>query len=113
MAAGAERRIGRHAVEAPLPEMAADQATRWGRVKKPAGCVAAPVPRTRNSHNGAASLLRTSGSKGALELSILLVSLWFRSSHQRNAATLCELRNRDTSPKPPSLGTRLLPCRLS
>src|SRR5215475_8124613 len=64
------------------------------------GCVAARVPRTRRSHNVAASLLRTSGSKGALEVSMFLVSLWFRSFASEPAALLSELRNRDTSPMP-------------
>src|SRR5215831_18470999 len=82
------------------------------RLKKPTGCVAALVPRTRSSHNVAASLLRTSGSEGALELSILLVSLWFRSSHQSLPQCCANFGTGTLARCSTSRGAPLLLCRL-
>src|SRR5215831_17455089 len=69
-----------------------------GRLKKPTGCVAALVPRTRSSHNVAASLIANFGFKrGTRSIDIASVPLVPKFA-SAPAAMLCELRNRDTRP---------------
>src|SRR5215813_13128765 len=85
---GAAKSVSGHTVEPPEAGDARRSGNPKGRLKKPTGCVAALVPRTRSSHNVAASLLRTSGSKGALEASIFLVDTSPDAPH-RTARGFC------------------------